>query len=75
MQLGVNKAQRRDHVISLAGSKLSKLAMLLPCCSSTYCSATVRSAMREESGNSFCSSSASRSFSANREWKKSAGSA
>ena len=75
MQLGVNSAQSRDHVISLAGSKFSKLAMLLPCCSSTYCRATERSAIREESGVSFCSSSDSRSFSANREWKKRAGSA
>lgn len=75
MQFGANRAQRRDHVISLAGSRLSKLAMLLPCCSSTYCSATARSATREESGDSFCSSSDSRSFSANREWKKRAGSA
>ena len=75
MQLGVNRAQRRDHVIFLAGSRLSKLAMLLPCCSSTYCSATARSATREVSGNSFDSSSDSRAFKASREWKKRAGSA
>lgn len=75
MQLGVNRAHRRDHVISLAGSKFPKLAILLPCCSSTYCNATERSATREESGDSFCSSSDSRSFKANREWKKRAGSA
>ena len=75
MQLGVNRAQSRDHVISLAGSMFSKLAMLLPCCSSTYCNATERSAAREESGVSLFSSSDSRSSSANREWKKSAGSA
>ena len=62
-------------MISLAGSKFSKLAMLLPCCSSTYCKATEKSAISEESGVSFFSSSDSRSFSANREWKKSAGSA
>ena len=67
MQLGVNRAQSRDHVISLAGSIFSKLAMLLPCCSSTYCNATERSATREESGDSFSSSSDSRSFRANRE--------
>ncbi len=75
MQLGVNSAQSSDHVTSLTGSRFSKLAMLLPCCSSTYCSATDRSATREESGDSFFPSSASRSFRANREWKKRAGSA
>lgn len=75
MQLGVNRAQSSDHVISLAGSMFPKLAMLLPCCSSTYCRATERSAIREESGDSFFSSTDSRSFRANREWKKSAGSA
>lgn len=75
MQLGVNRAQSSDHVISLAGSRFCKLAMLLPCCSSTYCSATERSATMEESGDSVFSSSASRSFRANREWKKRDGSA
>ena len=75
MQLGVKRAQSKDQVISLADSIFIKLAMLLPCCSSTYCSATERSATREESGDSFFSSSDSRSFRANREWKKRAGSA
>ena len=75
MQFGVNKAQRSDHVISFAGSRFSRLAMLLPCCSSTYWRATERSAMMEESRDSFFSSSDSRSFRANREWKKSGGSA
>lgn len=74
MQLGVNRAQSRDHVISLAGSIFAKLAMLLPCCSSTYCNATERSATSGESGDSLCSSRDSRSFRANREWKKRAGS-
>ena len=67
MQLGVNRAQSRDHVISLAGSMFSKLAMLLPCCSSMYCNATERSATREESEYSFFSSSDSRSLRAKRE--------
>ena len=67
MQLGVKRAQSRAHVTSLAGSMFSKLALLLPCCSSTYCSATERSATREESGDSFSCSSLSRSFRANRE--------
>lgn len=75
MQLGAKRAQSRDHVILLAGSKFSKLPMLLPCSSSTYRRATERSAMKEASGDSFFSSSNSRSFNANREWKKSAGSA
>ena len=75
MQLGVNRAHRRDHVISLAGSMFAKLAMLLPCCSSTYWSATERSATRDESGDSFLCSRDSRSFRAKREWKKRPGSA
>ena len=75
MQFGVNKAQRRAHVILFAGSRFSRLEMLFPCCSSTYCSATERSAMTEESGDSFFSSSGSLSFRANREWKKRDGSA
>lgn len=75
MQLGVNRAQSSDHVTSLAGSIFPKLAMLLPCCSSTYCRATERSATRDESADSFFSSSDSRSFRANREWKKRLGSA
>ena len=75
MQLGVNKAQSRDQVISLTGSRFAKLAMLAPCCSSMYCSATERSAIRDESGDSFFSSRDSRSFRANREWKKRDGSA
>ena len=67
MQLGVKRAHSRDHVISLAGNIFSKLAMLYPCCSSTYCSATERSAMRDESGGSLFSSRDSRSLRANRE--------
>lgn len=67
MQLGLNRAQSSDQVISLAGSMFAKLAMLLPCSSSTYCNAIERSAMIEDSGDSFFSSSESRSFRAKRE--------